>query len=406
MSRLAPAARTTDPLGPAVRESTPIRVRHLRESLPLLSLLRKDVASSGPTWLPFVLVLGATSAVAYADHLVSVSLVYLYILPVSVGAIFLRRRISYSLIVVCILFHDYYSPRNINPGLRIFHNLSAMLCFAFVVYVIQRYMGQREALANTVQQQRDDLLQEVKLAAQVQRLFLPSGKPAIDGLEIAGMMLPLRGVGGDYYDYIPIDAHTIQVVIADVAGKGVPAALLMSATAAAMRLEANRDRNMLQQVERLNTEIGAVSDPERYVTLLVAEIDTHKRIIQYVNCGHNPALLFRAKTGTLTRMNSSCPPIGLSPEEICQLASADITAGDVVVFYTDGVTEAENPLGEEFGLERLSAVVRDGSSLSAEELTVKIFNSAVNFCGDVGFHDDVTIVVVKCHVDGTAGVTA
>src|SRR5712692_1957793 len=234
-----------DLVHPAVRESTPAQLRGLRERAPLLSLLRKDVASNGPAWLPLGLVLGAIGAVAYADHLVvSVSLVYLYILPVSVGAIFLRRGISYSLIVVCILFHDYYSPRNINPGLRIFHNLSAALSFAFVVYVIRRYMEQREALAKTVQQQRDDLLKDVELAAQVQRLFLPMGRPAIAGLEIAGMMHPARGVGGDYYDYIPIDAHTIQVVIADVAGKGVPAALLMSATAAALRLEANHDRNM------------------------------------------------------------------------------------------------------------------------------------------------------------------
>src|SRR6266403_1346967 len=390
-----------------VRESMPAKLRELRERVLSLSLLRKDVASNGPAWLPLVLVLGATSAVAYADHLVvSVSLFYLRFLPLGVGAIFLRKEISYSLIAVCILFHDYYSPRHINPGLRIFHNLSAMLCFAFVVYFIQRYIAQREALAKTVQQQRDDLLQDVELAAQVQRLFLPVGKPAIAGLEIAGMMHPARGVGGDYYDYIPIDAHTIQVVIADVAGKGVPAALLMSATAAALRLEANHDRNMLKQVERLNTGILSVSDEERYVTLLIAEIDTRRRVIQYVNCGHNPALLFRAKTGALRRMDSSCPPIGLSPDEICELASADLTGGDVLVFYTDGVTEAENRFGEEFGLERLSTVVRDGSSLSAEGLTVNIFNSAADFCGDVGFHDDVTIVVVKCHLDSAPGVTA
>src|SRR5712691_8206497 len=389
------------------RPLTPAKLRDFREQVLLLSLLRKDVASNGPAWLPLVLVLGAISAVAYADHVVvSISLVYLYILPLAVGAIFLRKEVSYSLIAICILLHDSYSQRSIHPALRIFDNLSAMLCFAFVVYFIQRYIEQREALANIVRQQRDDLLQDVKLAAQVQRLFLPSGKPAIDGLEIAGMMLPLRGVGGDYYDYIPIDAHTIQVVIADVAGKGVPAALLMAATAAALRLEANHDRNMLQQVERLNTGILSVSNEERYVTLLIAEIDTRRRIIQYVNCGHNPALLFRAKTGALRRMDSSCPPIGLSPDEICELASADLTGGDVLVFYTDGVTEAENRFGEEFGLERLSTVVRDGSSLSAEGLTVNIFNSAADFCGDVGFHDDVTIVVVKCHLDSAPGVTA
>jgi phosphoserine phosphatase RsbU/P len=382
------------------RALMPAKLRDFRERVLLLSLLRKDVASNGLAWLPLALVLGAISAVAYADHLVvSISLVYLYILPLAVGAIFLRKEVSYSLIVICVLLHDYDSPRNIHPGLRIFHNLSAMLCFAFIVYLIQRYIEQGEELAKTVQQQRDDLLQDVKLAAQVQRLFLPSGKPVIDGLEIAGMMLPLRGVGGDYYDYIPIDPHTIQVVIADVAGKGVPAALLMSATAAAMRLEANRDRNMLAQVERLNTEIGAVSDPERYVTLLVAEIDTHKRIIHYVNCGHNPALLFRATTGTLTRLNSSCPPIGLSPEEICELSSTDLSPGDVVVFYTDGVTEAENRLGEEFGMERLSATVRSGSSLSAEDLMTNIFNAAADFCGD-DYSDDVTILVVKCNFDG------
>jgi serine phosphatase RsbU (regulator of sigma subunit) len=384
--------------------------RGLRESVLLLSLLRKDWASNGPTWLPLVLVLAAIAGVAYADHLVvSLSLVYLYTLPLTVGAIFLRKELSYGLIVACIafhyLFHYFDSPRNIHLGLRIFHSLSALLCLTFVVYVIQRYIERQEALVKTVEQQRDSLLKDVELAAEVQRLFLPSGKPAIAGLEIAGMMLPARGVGGDYYDHIPIDAHTTQIVIADVAGKGVAAALLMSATAAAMRLEANRNRNMLQQVERLNTEIGAVSDPEKYVTLLVGEIDTNKRKIHYVNCGHNPALLFRAKTGTLTRLDSSCPPIGLAPEEICELASENLVAGDVLIFYTDGVTEAENQLGEEFGLERLSATVRRDSSLSAEDLMSNIYNAAADFCGDT-FNDDATILVVKCNLEGSSTVSS
>jgi len=384
--------------------------RGLRESVLLLSLLRKDWASNGPTGLPLILVLAAIAGVAYADHLVvSLSLVYLYTLPLTVGAIFLRKEISYGLIVACIVFHYFFhyfeSPRHMLSGLRIFHDLSALLCLTFVVYVIQRYIERQELLVKTVRQQRDDLLKDVELAAQVQRLFLPAGKPAIAGLDIAGMMLPARGVGGDYYDHIPIDAYTTQIVIADVAGKGVSAALLMAATAAGMRLEANRDQNMLQQVERLNTQIGAVSDPEKYVTLLVAEIDTAKRIIHYVNCGHNPALLFRAKAGTLARLNSSCPPIGLAPEEICELASEDLAAGDVLVFYTDGVTEAENQLGEEFGMERLSATVRSGSSLSAEDLTSNIYNAAADFCGD-DFNDDVTILVVKCDFDGSPALTS
>jgi serine phosphatase RsbU (regulator of sigma subunit) len=376
----------------------PAKLREIRDRLPLPSPLRKDVELNGPTWLPLVLVLGAIAAVAYADHLVvSISLAYLYILPLGVGAIFLRREISYFLIVVCILLHDIDSPRKIyHPGVRILDNLTTLLCFTFVVYFIQRYIEQREALARTVRQQRDRMQQDLELAAQVQRLFLPVGKPAIAGLEIAGMMQPARSVSGDYYDYIPIDAHTIEIVVADVAGKGVPAALLMSATAAVMQLEANRDRNMLELVGRLDREIRSVSDGERYVTLLVAEIDARKRRVRYVNCGHNPALLFRAKTGMVTSMDSSCPPVGMFSERPCELASEDLSVGDVMVFYTDGVTEVENPLGEEFGIERLSAVVRRGASLSAEGLMNEIFSNAADFCSEGGFHDDVTILVVKC----------
>jgi serine phosphatase RsbU (regulator of sigma subunit) len=403
MSRTAPALRTPYPLGPPDRESAPTRSRHLCEPVPLLSLLRRDVASTGPAWLPFVLVLAAIAGVAYADHLVaSLSLVFLYTLPLTVGAIFLRKEISYALIVACILFHysfHYFdSPRPIHLGLRIFHDLSALFCLTFVVYVIQRYIDRQQLLIHTVEQQRDSLLKDVELAAEVQRLFLPAGKPTIAGLEIAGMMQPAQGVGGDYYDYFPIDAHTTQVIVADVAGKGVPAALLMAATAAALRLEAHHDRNMLEQVERLNTGIHSVSESDRFVTLLVAEIDAQRRTLRYVNCGHNPGLLFRAKTGTLTRLNSSCPPIGLSAQEICELAVEDLMAGDVLVFYTDGVTEAENRLGEEFGMERLSTMVRRGSSLPAEDLMTKIYNAAADFCED-DFNDDVTILVVKCNFD-------
>ncbi len=394
-----------DLLHPVIPESRPSELDEFRERAPLLPLLRKDLASDGPTWLPLILALTTIAGVAYVDHLVvSLSLVYLYTLPLTIGAIFLRKEISYGLIVACILFHYFFhyfdSPRQIHLGLRIFHDLSALFCLTVVVYVLQRYIERQQLLMKTVQQQRDSLLKEVELAAQVQRLFLPSGKTAIAGLEIAGMMHPARGVGGDYYDYFPIDTHTTQVIIADVSGKGVPAALLMSATAAAMRLEANRDGNMLQQVERLNTEIGAVSDPEQYVTMLVGEIDTNKRIIHYVNCGHNPALLFRAKTGTLIRLNSSCPPIGLSPEEICELSSEDLMAGDVLVFYTDGVTEAGNRRGEQFGEERLAATVLRSSLLSAEDLSNNIYNAAADFCAD-DFNDDLTILVVKCNFEST-----
>src|SRR5260370_7860376 len=162
-----------------------------RRRPPLAPVLGKGGGSNWPAWLAVGLVLGAIGAVMYADRrVVSISRTYLYILPLGVGAIFLSREISYSLIGVCILLHDYDVPRHMHLGLRIFHNLSAMLCFAFVVYLIQRYIEQREALVKTVQQQRDDLLQDVELAADVQRLFLPVGKPALAAREIAAILHP------------------------------------------------------------------------------------------------------------------------------------------------------------------------------------------------------------------------
>ena len=381
-------------------EWTPATLPNRYGNVPFLPSLRKHVASIGPRWLPVALVLGAIAAVVYADHHVhSISLAYLYIFPLGAGAILLRREAIYALAVFCVLLHDYSSPRMVHPQLRILDNLLALLSYLFVIYVIQRYIDQRERLAATIQQQRDDLLREVDLAAQVQRMFLPVSKPAIAGLEIAGVMQAAEGVGGDYYDYIPVNPHVIQIVVADVSGKGVSAALLMSATAAAMQLEANRERNMLELVKRLNAGIHSVSDGEHYVTLLLVEIDTHKRTVRFVNCGHNPALLFRADRGRVIRMKSSCPPVGMFSEESCELASSDLSAGDVLVLYTDGVTEAQNRLGEEFGSQRLSDFVRRGSSGSAEDLMNGIVRGAADFSGDAGFSDDVTVVVIKCIFD-------
>ena len=364
------------------------------------SLLR-DVTIGGPQWLLAVLVFVSIAGVAYTDSIVSsISLGYLYFLPLGISAMFLRSKISYGLIVVCVFLHDLFGASYPSPQARITHNLTALAGFTFVVYVIQRYVKERELLDKAIREQRDQLLQDVELAAQVQRMFLPIHRPSIPGLEIAGMMQPARGVGGDYYDYIPIDDHTIKIVIADVAGKGVPAALLMSATAAAVQLEATEKQDMLAVVGRLNSAIHSVSDGGRYVTLVLADIDARSRSLRYVNCGHNPALLYQAKTRDVIPMNSSCPPVGMFSAEACEISRTDLADGDTLVLYTDGITEAENPEGEEFGMERLSALIRDNHMLSADGLMNRILERVTDFSREVGFNDDVTILVVKCNFDG------
>ncbi len=360
------------------------------------------MGADGLRWLPAALVFGSIGAVAYADSIAtSVSLGYLYFLPLGISAIVWRRQISYALAAVCVFLHDLFGPSYPNSAARITHNLSALVGFTFVVYVIHRYVEQKEQLDKRVREQGDQLLQDVELAARVQRMFLPIRRPSIAGLEIAGIMQPVSGVGGDYYDYIPIDEHTIQIVIADVAGKGVPAALLMSSTAAAVQLEASDKRDMLEVVDRLNNGIHAVSEGGvRYVTLLLADIDARSHSLRYVNCGHNPALLFQAKTHDVVPMNSSCFPVGMFDSAGCEINRADLAAGDVLVLYTDGITEAENPQGEEFGMERLSTLIQSGYMLSADGLMNHILETATDFCREAGFNDDVTILVVKCNFDG------
>lgn len=358
------------------------------------------MAATGARWLPATLILASIAAVAYADFIVSsVSLGYLYILPLGISSMFLRPRISYALIAVCVFFHDLFGPPYPSLQARIAHNFTAVVGFTFVVYVIQRYVKQREQLGRTVRQQRDQLLQDVELAAQVQRIFLPIHRPSVRGLEVAGMMVPARGVSGDYYGFTPIDDHALRIVIADVAGKGVPAALLMAATAAAVQLETREKRDMLEVVNRLNSSLHSLSGSNRYVTLLLADIDARGQTLRYVNCGHNPALLFQAKTHEVVPMNSSCFPIGMFDSEACAINSANLTTGDVLVLYTDGVTEARDSRGEEFGLERLSTLIRRGQTLSADGLMNHVLESVRDFSRDVGFDDDVTLLVVKFKLD-------
>jgi len=162
-------------------------------AIPVLPLVRYDVATEDGGWLPLALILGAIGVVAYADHhMMAFSLIYLYVLPLSFAAVFLHKRLSFGLIVVCILIHYFDSPRRVGVGLRLVHDLSALLCFGVVVYLIQRYAAQRELLVRTIAEQRDRLVKDLKLAEQVQRMFLPATKPRMVGLEVAGTMQAAR----------------------------------------------------------------------------------------------------------------------------------------------------------------------------------------------------------------------
>ncbi len=353
-------------------------------------------ALKSSTWWAFLVVVLAIGCVAYADNRVEdVSLGYLYILPLSFSAILLPSRLTYPLVVVCIFFHDLFGPPIHHLQGRILHNLTALIGFIFVVAILQWFVAQRNALNELTRHQRDALLKEVELAAEVQRLFLPRSDPEVAGFEVAGAMHPARVVGGDYYDYIERPDGRMRLVIADVCGKGVAAALLMSATAAAVQLETNEPRKLGDVVRHLNKELFALQDDARFVTVLLGELEPRSGRLKYINCGHNPALLVRGDGGETIWLHASCTPVGMTPEMDCSLEEITLAPGDIMVWYTDGLTEASNRDAKEFGTERLLESVRVHSGGSAREICDDLWRDVAGFTQRNSLDDDLTLMVIK-----------
>jgi serine phosphatase RsbU (regulator of sigma subunit) len=353
-------------------------------------------ALQSSTWWAFLVVALAIGCVAYADNRVEgVSLGYLYILPLSFSAILLAPRLTYGMVLVCIFFHDLFGPPIHHIQGRILHNLAALVGFAFVVAVLQWFVAQRNALHEMTRQQRDALLKEVELAAEVQRLFLPRSDPETTGFEIAGAMHPARVVGGDYYDYLARPDGRMRLVIADVSGKGVAAALLMSATAAAVQLETNEPRKLCEVAGHLNKELCALQDDARFVTVMLGEIDPRSGQLKYINCGHNPALLLRGEDAEAVWLGASCPPVGMLPEMDCALEEIKLAPGDVMVWYTDGLTEASNRDAQEFGTKRLLESVQRNSAENARGICDQLWRDVAGFTQRDSLDDDLTLMVVK-----------
>ena len=354
------------------------------------------IALKSSTWWAFLVVVLAIGCVAYADNRVEgVSLGYLYILPLSFSAILLSPRLTYAIVLVCILFHDLFGPPIHHIQGRILHNLAALVGFTFVVAILQWFVAQRNTLNELTRHQRDELLKEVELAAEVQRLFLPRSDPETAGFEIAGAMHPARVVGGDYYDYFERPDGRMRLVIADVSGKGVAAALLMSATAAAVQLETNEPRKLCEVASHLNKELFALEDDGRFVTMLLGELNPRTGQLNYINCGHNPALLLRRDGGDAVWLHASWTPVGMSPEMDCSLEEITLAPGDVMVWYTDGVTEANNRDAEEFGTKRLLESVRLRSGGSAREICDQLWRDVAGFTERDSLDDDLTLMVIK-----------
>lgn len=237
--------------------------------------------------------------------------------------------------------------------------------------------------------------QELEIAKQVQARFFPQTQPSLATLDYAGICLQAHPVGGDYYDFMDVGRNRVALVIGDVAGKGIAAALLMASLHATLRSQRtiawDQPQRLLQSVNQFFYENTIDS---AYVTLFLAEYNDQLRRLRYVNCGHWPALLLR-HDARLERLDSTSTVLGLFKEWDCSLAECQLFPGDTLALYTDGTTEAVNAAGQEFGEERLTAALRKNRELPSQALLGAVVKEIQQF-SPYDQHDDATLVVAKC----------
>src|SRR5713226_4470619 len=233
---------------------------------------------------------------------------------------------------------------------------------------------------------------EIAEARAIQEGFLPKEIAQLAGYEIASAWQSARVVGGDYFDVLPFDGETFGLCIADVAGKGLPAALLMSNLQAAVRGLASVSLSPDDLCARLNALLCRNMASDRFVTLFYAQLDGPARRLRYVSAGHNSPFILHAN-GSHERLSEGGGVLGAFANQALQAGVAELRPGDRVVLFTDGVTEASNSADEEFGEERLLRVLQENRGISAQELQKKILQTASEFCGGI-WQDDATLLVV------------
>jgi sigma-B regulation protein RsbU (phosphoserine phosphatase) len=270
---------------------------------------------------------------------------------------------------------------------------------------------------------------EMEMAAEVQRHLFPADGLEDDTLEIYGTCLPALGVGGDYYDYFDTDDRRTSIAIADVAGKGIAAALLMSTVQASLRCQLiSGDKSLADVVSSMNRLLQRSTGDGSYATFFLAEFNKATHDLTYVNAGHNPPMLVRGKlasqgkageltgvTGTPTRaagtsaglavslakepvirlLTTGGPIIGTFLNEPYKQETIQLQSGDMLVVYTDGVTEALNPAGVEFGEEKLRSIVAESLRLPARESGARVIAKVLEWQGQASQHDDITLIIVK-----------
>jgi serine phosphatase RsbU (regulator of sigma subunit)/predicted enzyme related to lactoylglutathione lyase len=260
--------------------------------------------------------------------------------------------------------------------------------------VSQEIEAQRRAAAEKLESERR-VAQEMKIAKQVQARLFPQRLPPLRTLDYAGVCIQARQVGGDYYDFLDLAGGRLGLVVGDISGKGIAAALLMAHLQASLRSQCAIASDQPEGFLRSVNELFCDNSPDgAYATLFFAEYDDNSRRLRYASCGHPPSLLLR-RDGSIDRLTSTGTALGLFRDWECSLAEQALAPGDTLAIYSDGVTEVFSDTGEEFGEERLGEALRRHRELPARAAMTAILDEVRQF-GPQEQRDDITLIVATC----------
>jgi len=241
---------------------------------------------------------------------------------------------------------------------------------------------------------RERLERELSLASEIQQRFQPTAPPIVPGYELQGISFPCYEIGGDYYDFIEREDGRLVIALGDVSGKGTAAALLMSSLHAAVHAQSASHDSLVATISAVNKYLAENIPANRFVTLFYAELDPASGALSFLNAGHNPPLIVHA-AGTVEQLASGGLPLGIKPDAEYREGRTQLQPGDVLCIYSDGVTEATSPTGEEFGPTRLYEVVSRNIDASAAGIRDRIESALTKFAQGTSAADDITLVIVK-----------
>jgi len=242
--------------------------------------------------------------------------------------------------------------------------------------------------------ERARLDQEMKTAAVIQKNFLPKNDPVFDPYEISGSMRACRHVGGDYYDFIPVDPARLGLVVADVSGMGVSAALLMASLRASLHAEIPVTKDLALLAAKLNDFVHMSSDSHSFISFFFGFLDRQAGEVAYVNAGHNPPLIVNPAAGA-RYLESTGFCLGMFPSVSFEIRTTRLEPGEILCLFTDGIVEHVNGEKEQFGEDRLAAKIRESAGLPAREIIDRIYDEVISFAGCDESTDDMTLVIVR-----------